>query len=428
MSLRESKRLFLIFPGREQWELWSFEEAPQTAKSSAPAKLLLLGSSVAQLLPGHARGAALHVAIPVIHTFVASIVLPEASKSEIVHAAALEAERLGLFEARSADDSVWDWRMAPHETVGDPLGNNRRVTIVALPRQIPEELVVAEASHFSPSFEYLYLGNDGLILWKELGRLIIGVIRRRQMVHAQPLTDGLITPAALNEIRCLHFQMEASGLIEPQTSLSLAGEFSDENVSRLEQQLGLGVTRISSPVPRLPSKALELTPLEVVSAREGRRKNRFRFRVALSVVVIYVTALAVWLGWLYQLDKQVEAGARELEMTSPHAMEAMAITRRWYRLESVLDARRDPVTILKGIVESMPPEGLRMTMYLQKGNDILIEGECRSSLVAVDFSKKLKSLPQLKGVEWMPEIPQPQRNSTMYRFVIKGRMEYASLE
>jgi hypothetical protein len=224
----------------------------------------------------------------------------------MLHATALEAERLGLFEGRSADKCVWDWRMGALDALPAPLasgektdsmaGLSRHFTLAVLARRLPDELVIADASMFAPSYDYLQFPGDGLVVWKELKKLVIAVVHKRHVAYAQPLTDGELTPTVIHEMRCFHFQAEASGLPEAQANLTLAGNFPDENLLQLQQQLGLQATRAARPVPRVPGKALALTPTEVIAARERRRRNRLRPRVAASVALLYVVVMGVWLN------------------------------------------------------------------------------------------------------------------------------------
>src|SRR5258708_38901633 len=105
----------------------------------------------------------------------------------------------------------------------------------------------------------------------------MSISRGRDPIHFQALSTEEVSDESVNEIRCILLQLESQHLINELLGLAIWGEFTDEEVERLQQGLALKTFRESVPPPSLPATASKLLPLHVsVLHDKARRRSRIR--------------------------------------------------------------------------------------------------------------------------------------------------------
>ncbi|PTY02273.1 hypothetical protein DB346_09175 [Verrucomicrobia bacterium LW23] len=427
-----SKISHVVFPGEEKWLLAGVRMGQAIAVVASANTIREL------LLIARAKGA-IGLALPVRLINCCSALLPEASKSELGHAAGLEAERLGVMEGRDPTEAVWDWRVLPGAqgaagtdarpgqsvALGDTL---KLVTLVALPRRLDDEFIIEGAGGYSPSFEFWRFAanhGEGIAVWRELGCLVAVALRKGQVVCAQALTDDSLTPTVLQEIRCMHFQLEAAGILPVALRVVVYADVAEAEAVAASAALGLPVEVCPREEPTFPSHPYQLMPNEVVQAQAAARRSRARWRVAMALLAAYALFLVGWIGWIRAVEEEVRTLDRTLAQLEPRAREAKTISARWYELDPVLDTRLSPLATLLAVVECLPPEGIRLTRFAQRGTVLEIESESRSGQGSAQFTSGLQK--KLTAVTW--EIGPPRPNGTgMTTVSIKGKLNYAPLD
>ncbi|HSI86707.1 MAG TPA: hypothetical protein VK970_23185 [Candidatus Methylacidiphilales bacterium] len=406
---------YFVFPGETGWELWG----PGTDKSAKQ------GATATEMASSVPVREAVTVAIPVLHLNTLSTILPELPKSELLHAAALEAERLGLFEGRPVDECVWDWRILPVEIANSTA--SRLTTLCSLPRQLPADLEITRADHFVPSFEFYTLRTDVLTIWKELGRLVAVATRKGAVIHSQILTDSSLTKTVLQELRCMYFQLEISQLVPETLSIELRGDYLPEEVLDLRRYMALPVTISPRTAPRIPHKSLKLMPTAVTVGRKTVQTRRQRVRLFFTAILVVSAAIVLWGWWLNSLQKEL----RELQALADEAAPTAAIARgtaeKWDALDSVIDSRRSPLATLLNIVHCLPENRVRLLSFEQIGRMVKLEGEAKTSKDWSEFTVALKGAETLKEISWKTPsaVIDGQSKAT---FEVTGILNYAPLD
>jgi hypothetical protein len=458
----------VVFPGLRVDE-WQVARRPPIGAAVFAGPAAAGGSAVFLSIEAAVRTIAADerflLAVPLEHGLIQRLELPEAPAADLTAMARIQLEKvlpysgdaLGLHgvtvprlppngavataENAAAALSVFAVQAAPFDRIlplGDPLGALGR-----WPERVVLHIALLAATvprATQPSYEP---GEDAaLLITRENGRTVVGILERGELVFAQ----GLLPVAGEdladeNEPGAVGDLAAVAALERDLPSLLLGADLESVPTafrrvwldarltgwqSALEQTIHLPVALLPAllpPAATATTGAADLSPpswsrarLRQVRALRMRRRLYWAAGVYLLILILALADLA-WLRWRgHALDRQIAGSV-------PRVEKVRAARARWNALAPAVDLRQSVVEILEQIRQSLPAGDVRLTLFdlsrLRTPATLTIEGETPNYAAAVELSEKLQSRAELRGFRFTSEPPSNLPNGRA-RFRISG--------
>lgn len=267
---------------------------------------------------------------------------------------------------------------------------------------------------------------QSLCLWKELGRVCLGLIdEEARLTHFQLLPhDRLDAYCAADVAALLAYATALDWAPEPDQCL-LIGEWSESEHHTVTQVLGLKLLPTESVAPRLPTPLIPLVPEAARKFRRHRQGVRRVRSTALSVAAVYLVFLGFMMASLFTNSRRANALQTNLDQMMPSVLEMQETARRIDALNPALAPETYPVEILYRLTAYLPEQGVRLTRFEISGNRLELGGESSTAREAFDFMQALEQAMELDYIDWEdPPQPVPLPNNTT-RFVLHGEIRGA---
>ncbi|MEM8955854.1 MAG: hypothetical protein AAGD22_16990 [Verrucomicrobiota bacterium] len=306
--------------------------------------------------------------------------------------------------------------------VVDRVGNRSLVVASVLsakeeldfPKHPPEQFLI------SP---YLYpLPNDAVLVWRELGRLVVTVTRTDTPIYFHTLSSENLDEEAIQEIKVILMQLKMQGVIEDVDAMVIWGK--PEPGGRVEQlatkELGVAARYADAPSPRMPREASRLVPQEAAYLRQRREVRRKIKNAAMLVGLAYLVVLGVVAGLYLRMKQKTSALRAEVAAVAPEADGVRDAQMRWFLLEKAIDVDGYPIELLHKCVQILPAKGVQLTEFQVSGNEIYMMGNASKYPVAMSFKNDLEKAPLLADFIWDFDTPDIQGDNSA-TFSVTGR-------
>ena len=433
----------ICFPGEDGWELWK-----QTEDSFGQAEYGLLEKrELDESGSCEPFKDATHYAFPINSVFAVPIWVGTDEPSVIKSLVEMQLEKMGL-KPTSGIGQLLDYKsvcVIESEPSSDSQeGPVKRSLILAtvLNPDYKHPLPKAGSKEFDVSARFLKMPSENIVVWKELGRLVMAVDHGGELEYFEGLTSNKFDSAAVNEIHCILLGLDGAGPVSGEFKSGIANEISGAHIwldefdqsakSELEEVLGIKVTSGVKPDPFLPESTSSLVPSEVVEQRTQQKKSKnIRFAL-LGTAAVYVLLVAVLLGTYFNEKLNADKLAKQVEELEPSVQWIPEFREKWRELSSALDSDAYPAELLHRATAAVPPQDVRFTSF--KYDDrvevqgklkriIVIEGQSKDSKAARDFYTILTKNKDLDYFKWawllQPQINQRDKNRTSV-FKIRG--------
>jgi len=293
--------------------------------------------------------------------------------------------------------------------------------------EFPKELTFEKAIRFEPSAFTFSLPQDRLVIWREQGHLAVTATRGRHPVMFQVLSDNELSESAALELRCMTYQLQTQNLCDKLLGVTLWGDFSREEIERVEKHLDLKVTHDAVPPPVLPPDRSKLLPQEVALLHaKKRRRHRIRNLILLLLGLYLFLVLAVLASIAWETVRANNL-RNELAGQAPTVKAIQGTADRWTQVQWAVDPKLYAVELLNQVSELLPADGLRLTAFESAKGKIVIKGEASNPPAAFKFSEDIKARPDLRMFTW--EMPNPSlRADGRADFTIEGVPKVAKIE
>jgi hypothetical protein len=397
---------FFALPGANAWELWALQEGQ-----------IVLVREIGDLSTLAAQELWLF-ALPVHQVYAVPMwvnATDDAALPDLIH---LQLERRGLV-SRPGEDLVMQYERIAQTA------QQKLLLVTVLPEQLPLELQMAQAKQFEVSARFWPLPENEIVLFKEDRRIAVAVTRDDKLCYFQSIVQDELNPAAIHEVLCIRLQLEAQRIADHLTGITLWGEFSDDQVGPLGTALQLPVKVQAKPTPQLPNSGCRLIPHSVRLAHvESARKTKAH-QVALSVAGLYVLFLLGWMSLVAWEQFETSRLGADLDSTAGVVQELSQTAARWRDLQPAINPELYPVELLYRSAQALPSEGVRLTLFEERENKLLITGEARNARAAFKFKEDLEKDKGLATRRWQMPQPQPLPNDSA-KFQIEGVSSYAT--
>ena len=403
----DRSQLSLVRCMNGNWELWNF---PASRRAQF----------VRRLENPKAAGGQVIVALPLRQTVSYATWVPTGDREVVPEMVQLQLEKRGLVQKQNAASSL-DVRILEIQEERALV-----LAIVLLPDLAPE-LAIENAVRFEPEPYTLPIPQDRLIIWRERQRLAMTISRGRDPIHFQVLSTEEVSDESVNEIRCILLQLESQHLINELLGLAIWGEFTDEEVERLQQGLALKTFRESVPPPSLPATASKLLPAQVSVLHEKARRRRRIRRLIAAAAGIYLLGILGIIAYIFWQQNRISQLQNQLTADLPTVTAVQGTADQWRKVEWAVDPKLYAVELLNQVASLLPEQGMRLTAFQIEKGKVIIRGEASTAAGAFKFNEDIKQNAALKIFQWEMKSPS-LRPDGRAEFIIEGEPSVAKVD
>lgn len=378
----------LHIPGPEGFETWRARgrEAPLPDAKGRPKKADWIG------IPAKAL-----VSIPMRFHGIDATRRDAAAQLELEGAGlGGESQQPHLFETRVTDEDARDQRAW--------------TCVQAAP--LPKEVLDAGLdARYAPSVCFQNLEPGKAVVWKEAGSLALALPDASgHPLHFQALTSREADEDAAAEIRCILAAAELVGAAPEIESLQLRidpgdAESGKEVRSHFASALDCPVTVDRPAAPHQPKGAWRLVPEPVLMRRQARSHRRMLTLATTATLIVICAGLAAFAAGLWRRQESLRAESARLASLEPKLEAIREANIQWTNLEQALTPQHYPVELFHQVVQLLPPEGIRLTLFEINADKLTIAGEASSVNHAISFREDLSGAPAFKDWGFAANTP-----------------------
>jgi len=395
----------MIVPGANGWERW---QAPE----GLAGKFVDRVEADAELAFGKGQLKRALV-LPVAHAWV----MPAWLKGEaalVNDMALLHLERLGirveepgralqLIEVTAREDARLMTMVALKDEPA-PLQSNSPV---------PDEVMVSAAM--------LPLPPSCIAVWRELGRLVIGITSGEKMVYASPLTATRFDERAMGELNNVCLQLGFQRVLGRVEHLVLWLPEEEGDLALIERTTGLPVSRQEIPAWVMPEKwDGKLEPLDVHLARQTQ-ETRTRQRVGLlSAGLVIAAAVAVMMVMITLALREQSMLRDKVAEMSPRAARVLEQKRAWQEAAPAVDPSQGPLQFLLAVQEPTASTDVTLMEMEFTPKQVMLRGHTLNASTALQYSQEIHQSEMLMAFDWGEPSPPELAADESATFELKG--------
>lgn len=262
------------------------------------------------------------------------------------------------------------------------------------------------AQRFEPSALMLPLPQDGIAIWRELGRCVAAFTRGTKLVHVTVLGARILDADAAFEIRDIFAALFAQDHVETISTIRVWTACETDFAPQLACLFDdASVIKEKRPDPRPASAGSGLLPAPVALSRREQSARKQRMLMLAAAALVYVCFFGAWwvrLQWRESRISHASAGVTAQQPEIDIIREAQA---NWLEMEPAIDPNLYPLEIYHQIVSLLPPEGIRLKEFQMDAGKIVISGEATSVNHALNFKDKLAACQPLQRYTWITPVP-----------------------
>jgi hypothetical protein len=397
----------ILFPGAGQWEL----RAASVSSSPVLERAEQLPDLAAKL-----NGNSM-MAIPMHHVTVLPLWLATEDSSLIEEMLWLQLEKRGLL-AGSRTETTVDYRVLRR------MQGRSLLTVQVLARDFPDEWCFGKPSKYISASDCLALPKNHIVLWRELGRLVLAFASDGELLYVQTLPGELDVKELALEIRCARLQLASEQVFEKPGGLVVWDDDKKLDFTRLGRELELPLQIADEPPFSLSSKPRILTPYLVRQQQRERNRRRRGLKILGSIGILYLLFVALLLGDFGRLWWQKHGMEKDLALHRTAVQSIRSTALRWQALEPAILPEIYPIEMLFRCSRMLPEDGVRLIKFDQVGQRVLMTGEARNAPAAYKFVDDLKNSKDLAAYSWDMPPPKLLPNNSA-QFQIEGKSRYA---
>jgi hypothetical protein len=304
-------------------------------------------------------------------------------------------------------------------------GETFAVRVVSDP---PADTILPTAGGYQTSADVRGAASPGAgaVIWREHGRLILGVFIGGIPAHVQILSGKPELGKTLaNEVNLILLGLRGESIFEnaaPRELLLSVDPVSEKELIEFRSALSIPVR---SEAVRFPGKAEardRLLPAAIVNHRRHRR-NVVRNLALLVMGLIVYTVVGVWVWKDAKVtEREIASLERRIEIIQPDVERVQLVEERWRSLEPAFEKDLFPIVQLSRITAALPGSGVVIREYRTTGRDIRVRGQARDVQLANRLLEDLQGMNGFERYEWSMPNPRVERNNTA-TFEIQGKLK-----
>jgi hypothetical protein len=242
-----------------------------------------------------------------------------------------------------------------------------------------------------------------LLIYREGEKLVLAICEKAKLAHVQlaasPHADELLV-----ELPQFVLGADLEGIPTAFASVRL-----DKTCAELEMDVvkffNVPVQIVSLDVP-LPESDVNLVP---AAWREDQQRAVRRVRTKSRLIaagVIYAVLMAAAYAFLFWMQHKLETLDAKVKRVQPDIEAIRSREQRWLALAPAIDPARSTVEVLFQVYKSLPSDSIRITVFEQTKDQVMIEGEAPTANLAIELGERLKKNPDLKAFKFNVSPPQ----------------------
>ncbi len=280
--------------------------------------------------------------------------------------------------------------------------------------------------------EMIGSSGDGVVLWREMGKWVLGVVLAGEVSYAQAcgFSDFQDESMVAREIAAVLTSLRAAGVDEIRGLKELRVTVGAEELNEVAQPLGrvaknLGLRPVSDVriLPQIDDAMVAggLVTRGMIERKLSAEKRVQSQRILGAALLLWVfgMAYAIWSVFDVRGDvADLEAEVESLRPSVERLSEAETVLRE---VQFVLDRGAFPLDILVRIDAIKPVPTIRFNDFLYRTNrDIILKGTAQRPDDVIRFGQVLRSSRSFEDFQW--ETPNPTNNkdsSVSFSFTAK---------
>lgn len=313
-------------------------------------------------------------------------------------AVALRWEALGVLNASAS--------LCLHWTI---LRKNQRALVGTL--ALTEEALCSDGwsnhpEQFEPSVRLLPLPENGMALWKELGRHVVAFTREGKLLHAAALVSRLLDGDAAFELRDLCAALQVHDFMGEPSAIHIWTACETDFVPQLACLfVETAVREEPRPDPRPPVESGGLLPQLVATQRHELQTRQGRLLLLAAAAMMYLCFFGAWWLRLQWREGSLRQAENELALRQPEIDRVTQAQAHWQALEGAINPDLYPVEVFHQIVSLLPEEGIRLKEFQLENGRIIVSGEATTVNHALGFKGRLAGCAALQNYDWNFPLP-----------------------
>lgn len=266
--------------------------------------------------------------------------------------------------------------------------------------------VLPEAPRYEPGARMLPLPDNGIAVWRELGRYVVAFTREAALLHVAVLTARSLDADAAFEVRDLTAALQTHGFINevPAIHVWTRGEtdFAPQLACLFEDA---AVIKAARPDPRLPAAASGLLPVQVAAMRQKQQVRLSQVLLLATAAMVYLCFFGAWWLRLQGRESHLNQAESELSVIQPQIDRVREAQAHWLEMEAAINPDLYPVELFHQIVSLLPDEGIRLKEFQLEDGRIIVSGEATTVNLALGFKDRLAACEPLQRYAWNFPVP-----------------------
>ena len=379
MTFRKPARQSLSFPGEDARETWVFEDKDLAWKRGEPMSGGLMGVEAL--------------------AFDSAPFWCLSEETVPAEAVALRWEALGI--SNTGASSQWVYWTVAHK-------NHRALaaTLALTDEGLSFEGWSSHPEQFEPSVCMLPLPNNGMSIWRELGRCVVAFTREGKLLHAAVLASRVLDADAAFELRDLSAALLAHDFMDEPATINVWTACETDFVPQLACLfVEAGVVKEPRPDPRPPLVAGGLLPVQVAVARQERQARQNKLLMVAAAAMMYVCFFGAWWLRLQWRDARLSRAESAVAAYQPEMDQVMQAQAQWQAMEGAINPDLYPMELFHQIVSLLPDEGIRLKEFQIEHGRIIVSGEAATVNHALGFKDRLSANAALQHHAWNFPVP-----------------------
>lgn len=283
---------------------------------------------------------------------------------------------------------------------------------------------------FEPSVRMLPLPDNGIALWKELGRHVVALTFEAKLLHLGVLTVHRLDADAAFEVRDMCAALQAHGFISIADVASIhvwtpcEADFAPQLACLFD---AAAVIKEERPGPRPPLEACGLLPVQVAVRRQQQQHRQNRLLILAAAAMVYLCFFGAW--WLRLQWRTSRLNHADVVMGSaqPEIDLVRAVQNSWQEMEAAINPDLYPVELFHQIVSLLPEEGIRLKEFQIADGKLIVSGEATTVNHALTFKGQLAACIPLQRYSWsfpVPTIREDNRAEFRAQGTLTGGLEH----
>lgn len=313
-------------------------------------------------------------------------------------AVALRWEALGMLNANAS--------LCLHWTI---LRKNQRALVGTL--ALTEEALCSDgwSNHpekFEPSVRMLPLPENGIAVWKELGRQVVAFTREGSLLHATVLASRVLDVDAAFELRDLCAALQTHDFMEAPPAIHIWTACETDFVPQLACLfVEAEVCKEPRPDPRPPLESGGLLPQQVATQRHQQQARQGRMLLLAAAAMMYLCFFGAWWLRLQWRERRLHQAETELTLRQPEIDRVTQAQAHWLAMEGAINPDQYPVELFHQIISLLPEEGIRLKEFQMENGKIIVSGEATTVQHALGLKGRLAACTALQNYAWNFPVP-----------------------